>query len=296
MIPPPLTSVWFARFRVLFGLYLTIHFGSLIPWSAELFSRDGILPDPSLNPLAGLFPNPLVWWNSPVFATTFTTALTLLSIGLTLGWQRRLLSILLWFGSTALFHRNNLTSNPALAYLGLLLVLCSLIPTGEKLNPKPARDPDDFPAWRMPAMIPICAWVLLAVGYTFSGLTKWDSPSWQDGTAIARLLDSPLARPGFIREAVSALPDWALKSFSWGSLWLEILFLPLGLHPVTRKWAWMAMTGMHLGILFLIDFADLTFGMLMIHAFTFNPAWLSGIAFWRSVRLEPAGESTAGAV
>ena len=31
---------------------------------------------------------------------------------------------------------------------------------------------------------------------------------------------------------------------------------------------------MHLGILVLIDFADLTCGMLMVHAFTFDPAWL----------------------
>lgn len=34
------------------------------------------------------------------------------------------------------------------------------------------------------------------------------------------------------------------------------------------------MVAMHLGILFVVDFADLTFGMLMIHLFTFDPDWL----------------------
>jgi predicted DCC family thiol-disulfide oxidoreductase YuxK len=36
----------------------------------------------------------------------------------------------------------------------------------------------------------------------------------------------------------------------------------------------LAMIAMHLGILLLVDFADLTLGMLMIHAFTFDASWL----------------------
>jgi len=31
---------------------------------------------------------------------------------------------------------------------------------------------------------------------------------------------------------------------------------------------------MHLGILALVAFAELTLGMLLVHAFTFDPAWL----------------------
>ena len=269
MIPPALDAIWFARFRILFGIYLTIHFGQLIPWSAELFSSGGILADASLNPLHGLFPNPLVWWNHPTTSFFFTIGLTLLSIAFTLGWQRRIVSLILWFGATALFHRNNLTANPSLAYIGLLLVLCSIIPSGEKWSTaKPVTK------WEMPRMIPLCAWVLVATGYMFSGLTKLESLSWQDGSAIARLLENPLARAWPLRETVLALPAGFLKLLTWGSLALELLFLPLCLHPLTRKWAWLAMTGMHLSILLLIDFADLTFGMLMIHAFTLDPRWL----------------------
>ena len=40
----------------------------------------------------------------------------------------------------------------------------------------------------------------MAVGYTFSGVTKLPSPSWRDGTALARILDNPLARPGPLRD------------------------------------------------------------------------------------------------
>lgn len=35
------------------------------------------------------------------------------------------------------------------------------------------------------------------------------------------------------------------------------------------------MIGMHMGILLIVDFADLTMGMLMIHWFTFDSSWLS---------------------
>jgi hypothetical protein len=268
MISSPTSSRCFACFRIVFGIYLTIHFGMLIPWSAELFSSTGVLSEARLNPLHGLFPNPLVWWDSSRLAYAWTIGLTLLSLGFTVGLARRTISLLLWFGATALFHRNNLTANPSLAYIGLMLALCALIPPGEKLRGAPP------PHWQLPQMVLVCAWTLLAVGYLFSGITKLGSPSWIDGTAIARLLENPLARHSPLRGLTLALPDFMLKSFTWGSLVAELAFLPCCLHPCTRKWAWFAMVGLHLGILLLIDFADLTCGMLMIHLFTFDPRWL----------------------
>ena len=32
---------------------------------------------------------------------------------------------------------------------------------------------------------------------------------------------------------------------------------------------------MHVGIVLMVDFADLTLGMVMIHLFTFDPDWLA---------------------
>lgn len=251
-------STNFTIFRIVFGVYLTIHFGMLIPWAAELFSREGIMADPALNPLHGLFPNPLVWWDSAAMATGFCGALTLLSVCYTLGIARRSVALLLWFGATALMHRNNLIANPSLAYLGLLLVLSALIPADGKT----------------PFMVLICAWVLLALGYTFSGIVKLDSLSWQDGSAIARLLESPLAHDWPLRLWILALPPVILKALTWGSLALEILYLPLCLSITGRKYAWLFMVLLHLGIVLLVDFADLTVGMLMVHLFVFDPRWL----------------------
>ena len=250
----------FQWFRIIFGTYLTIHFGMLVPYANELFGATGILSDPSLNPAHGLFPNLLDFALPPVWVTGVVVVMTLLSVLFVVDVARPAVALLLWFGWTALFHRNNLIANPSIPYVGLLLVLSALVPPGR--------------SWTMPKWIPRCAWILLAVGYSFSGLVKLGSPSWIDGSAIARLLDNPLARPGMFRDLMLWLPDWILRLVTWGTLVLEILFAPLVLSRRLRPWLWLAMCGLHLGIIVVVDFADLSFGMLMIHLFVFDRRWL----------------------
>ncbi len=97
-------------------------------------------------------------------------------------------------------------------------------------------------------------------------LAGWDG--------LARILESPLARPGFLREVLLALPGSVQRLATWGALALELLFAPLALFRRLRPWVWGAMLAIHIGLLLLIDFADLTFGMIVLHLFTFDPAWI----------------------
>ena len=46
----PVTARQFAWFRIIFGAYLAIHFAHLVPWGAELFSRQGVIPGANLEP------------------------------------------------------------------------------------------------------------------------------------------------------------------------------------------------------------------------------------------------------
>ena len=69
-------------------------------------------------------------------------------------------------------------------------------------------------------------------------------------------------------------PPIFLKLATWGVLALELLFVPLALFRATRPWIWLAMTLLHLGLAVIINFADLTAGMLVLHFFTFDPAWI----------------------
>lgn len=76
------------------------------------------------------------------------------------------------------------------------------------------------------------------------------------------------------RDLGLATPGALLKLLTWFALAGEILFLLLSLWRRGRMFAWLWMLSMHLGILLVVDFADLTFGMVMIHLFTFDPDWL----------------------
>jgi predicted DCC family thiol-disulfide oxidoreductase YuxK len=265
----------FALFRIFLGLYLLQHFLWLLPVGGELFSSVGVLADPKLNPTHGILPNPLAtsWGGTREFVTAFLAGLSLLSVAFALGLWRRWLALLLWFGWACLFNRNNLISNPSLPYIGVLLLFCVVVPEGEPFSLTGVRDrrPSE---WFFPWGVYWGAWFLMAAGYTFSGVVKLWSPSWIDGTAFRHLLTNPLARPGIFRDAFLALPAWGIAVFTWSILAAEITFLPLSFLKWGRALAWTGMVVMHLGIIFMVDFADLSFGMVMIHAFTFDPEWL----------------------
>jgi predicted DCC family thiol-disulfide oxidoreductase YuxK len=266
----PMSAWQFAAFRIVFGAYLFVHFVQLVPWAGELFSGEGLLPDARLNFTAGYLPNPLEHFTSAAFAKGFVEALAALSALFALGIARRSCAVLLWYGWACLFNRDNLISNPGIPFVGLMLLLCALVPAGEPLAPGRWRDE----SWRMPATIFWGAWLLLAAGYTYSGAWKLFSPSWLDGSALRHLLDNPLARPGVVRGAMLLLPDGALRVLTWLALAGELLALPLSLTRRGRCIAWMAMLAMHVGIMFVVDFADLTLGMVMAHLFTFDPEWI----------------------
>jgi hypothetical protein len=268
-----MSSRQFAIFRLALGIYLAIHFAALVPYGAELFSNRGVLADPRLNFTFGILPNLLEHHDSPAFVTGFLIALSILATAFALGIFRRFAAVLLWYGWACLFNRNNLINNPSIPYIGMLLLLTLLVPGGEGLAPKASNR-----EWKFPMMIYWTAWILMATGYSYSGWMKLQSPSWVDGSALDHVLNNPLARPGFIRDALLALPAPCLHALTWASLASELLFLPLSVNQRTRLIAWTALAVMNLGIVFAINFADLTAGMLLLHLFTFDSRWL---VVWR---------------
>jgi hypothetical protein len=277
----------FAFFRIALGVYLAIHFAQLIPSGTELFSRDGMLSDTRLNLTFGIFPNPLTRWDSPECVTTFLIGLIILSLAFTAGAFRRSAAVLIWFGWACLFNRNNLIVNPSIPYIGLLLLLSALVPLGEGwILAKERAD------WQFPSGVYWTAWILLAAGYSYSGWMKLLSPSWIDGSALSHILNNPLARPGWARDTLLQLPDLDRQIATWAALMVELLFLPLSFCLTTRKVAWLAMIGRQIAILGLVNFADLTIAMLLVHLFTFDPRWVWPTAERRSFQAE-AGSAIA---
>jgi len=272
------TGGQYSLFRALLGAYLAVHLAMLLPWGTELFSSQGVLPDATLSPLARAFPNVLALHDAPWFVSALLGLGLLASALLALGWRDRIAALFLWYLWACLFGRNPLIANPSLPYVGFVLLAHALLPPAPygSLAATGRVDPDG--GWRMPRGIFLAAWIALAAGYTYSGCNKLVSPSWVDGSAMARVLENPLARPGFVRAALLGLPEGLMRALTWGALALELAFAPLALIRRTRPLAWSAMLAMHLGLIVLIDFADLSLGMVLVHLFTFDPAWIPGRA------------------
>ncbi len=250
-------SYRWSHVRMALGAYLVIHFGMLIPWAREVFSREGVRPA-AASPLLRLFPNALALCDAPWAVTALLVLGVASAAALALGRHDRAAALVCWYVWACLFGRNPLIANPSLAYVGLLLWVHALRPASGELSPSLR--------WTL--------WALMALGYSYSGWAKLTSSSWLDGTAILRVLESPLARPSTLRTLALELPRGLLQAVSYGVLGLELAFASLACIRPLRPWLWGALLALHLSLLLFLDFADLSLGMVLLHAATFNPAWL----------------------
>lgn len=260
--------------RILFGCYLLHHFVVLLPWGAELFSDRGALASASASPFIHLFPNVLAICDRPGFVIALLILGSLLSVLFAVGFWDRPAAFGLWYLWACLLGRNPLISNPAIPFMGWLLLLHTVLPEAPYGSWTARKREDPGGNWHMPQLAVVVVWVLMAVGYSYSGYTKLVSPSWLDGSALARILQNPLARPTVLRGLLLAVPPVSLRALTWTALLLELSFAPLAMFRKARPWIWTGMVGMHIGLLSVVSFADLTIGMFLFHLFTFDPAWL----------------------
>jgi predicted DCC family thiol-disulfide oxidoreductase YuxK len=262
------TGGQYSVYRAVFGVYLLIHFAALIPWSRELFVT--VLPRDA-SALLHLFPNILAIVD---VATSLLVLAAIAAILFAFGLFDRIAAVVMWYVLACLFGRNPLIANPSLPFVGWLLLAHALLPPAPYGSWPARKRTDPRGGWTMPPLLFEAAWIVMSLGYTFSGWTKLVSPSWVDGTAMARVLANPLARPSAVRDLVLTMPGMQLAT--WGALALELLYAPLAFFRRARPWIWTAMLLMHLGLMVLIDFADLSFAMVILHFFTFDPAWIRG--------------------
>lgn len=260
----------FAIFRIIFGIYLTVHFTSLLPYGTELFSNEGSISDTSILAGFGKMPILLFTYDSPEYVYGYLISLVIGSIMFTFGYFRRIVSLWLFYGWISLLNRNPFISNPSLAYIGWILLACTVIPKGESLRFLSKHN--EATKWEMPDIIYYGKWIILGVSYMASGLHKLQCETWLNGTALWYVLTGPLVRDNIIVDIILSNEIYT-KLLTWGSLFLEISFLLIGTFYRPRKTYWLMMMGFHIGILLTVNFADLTIGMIMPHLFTFDAAW-----------------------
>jgi len=268
------TGGQYSVYRFLFGLYLFLHFCALCPWSKELFSHQGMIPDSQLSPLIHLFPNLLALNDSALFVSILNTFGLIASLFFMIGKWDRIAAFILWYILACFFGRNPLIANPSLPCVGWLLLAHLFLPSAPFGSIAAKKRLDPRGNWAMIPSLFWTAWTVMSLAYTYSGIMKLFSPSWLDGSALSYLLQNPLVRTNAMRDLLLLFPTLLLNLMTWGVLALEVLFAPLALFKRIRPWIWSAILLMHLSLLPLLRFADLTWGMILLHCFTFDPAWL----------------------
>jgi hypothetical protein len=250
--------------RGVLGAYLLVHFVMLLPYASELFGSAGMLARPEASPFFGHIPNPLFTPASTWLAPALIGVACVLSVLFAIGAHDRGVAIVLWVIWMWLYTRNPLIANPSLPFIGLILLAHACLggAVGDRRRWLSAQG---------------AVFVVMAIAYSYSGWTKLESASWIDGSALRHVLENPLARPGVLRDALLATPDWVLQAQTYGVLAFELAFAVLCLHGRGRVLASSAMIVMHLGIVALVDFADLSAGMLMVHLYT-SPLWAPSAA------------------
>src|SRR5262245_58643950 len=131
-----------------------------------------MLPDADASPLYPLFPNLLFVWDPPAAVAGLLAGGMALAICLAFGAADRLAAVGLWYVWACLFTRNPLIANPSLPFVGWLLLAHACIP-GKPYGSFAARGrADPGGGWSLPPGVFRAAWVVMAVGDSYSGDRK----------------------------------------------------------------------------------------------------------------------------
>jgi predicted DCC family thiol-disulfide oxidoreductase YuxK len=270
------TGGQYSVFRFTLGVYLLVHLVRLVRLASEMSSDASVLGKASESALHPFFPNLLLFWDSSAGIVALLLVGTGLSVPFALGVCDRLVALILLYLGICLFTTSPLISNPSMPFIGWILLAHAFVPRRPYGSWDARRRVDPGADWRMPARIYTATWIVLAIGYAYSGATKLGSPSWVDGSALFQALSDPLAGRTLLGELVLLLPPPLISLATWSVLALEISFAPLAILRKARPWLWLALLGVQLSLMTMGCFADSSAGMLMLHFFAFDPAWVKG--------------------
>jgi predicted DCC family thiol-disulfide oxidoreductase YuxK len=237
------TGGQYSIYRVVCGLYLLFSFVILTLPAREIF---GGTPSREASPIR--FLNVLTLAD---VATPLAVVAAIASLFFMAGYCDRIAAMVMWYALLCLPWSNAAIAGP-LPFGGWPLLAHVLLPPAPwgSLAAKGRTDPRG--GWSMPAPIFAAAWIVTSAGYAYSGYTHLVGRSWVGGAGLAA----------------------PLSVITCAVLVVELLYAPLAFFRLTRPWIWLTMLLVQLGSMALLDFADLRLGMVVLHFFTFDPAWV----------------------
>ena len=263
-----------ALFRILFGLQLFNWFWQLFPNLNAFFTDEGILPR---RELIESYPDRLSllmllgeWWQvALVWVVSCAVALLL-----TVGWHTRLASFLAFVLVSTFSWRDPLILDGSDFVFRMVPLWLTFTNAGDLYSvdafvagrPASGRGPA-FPIRILELQV---AWIFLA-----TGIEKLGGPTWIDGTAayyalqLEHTFGRTWARPVAIQPVLYAL-------ISWGTLAMELAFLPLAMLPsrLTRLAAAAGAAVVQVGILALMNVGNFPVIMLSTLVLFVPASWV----------------------
>ena len=278
-------------FRILFGLQLFNWFWQLYPYLTAFFTDDGLLTADGLGAMRPHDFTVLAFASQPWQVHALWLLGLAAAVLLTVGYRTRLACILSFVTVSLFVGREPLILDGSDLVFRIVPLWLAFTAAGDafaldavlrrRRGPGPSGRGPAFPVRVLELQV---AWIYLA-----SGLEKLVGSSWLDGTATSWIfqLTNTYARPWAAPLASSAE---LVHLTTWGTLALELAFLPLVFLPVRFKagrWlAIIAAAGLHLGILACMNVGNFPVVMLsLLVLFLPLPTASSALAHARPSRI-----------
>ncbi len=246
----------FIAFRWLFGLLLLFTFVGLLPDARLIYAHEALIGERKMvAPACWLSLH--YYFRSPWLVEATVAISSILSLLLAIGYTRRITAGVLLYLYYSLVLCNGLFSIPSEPFIAIMLAVVALAPPGEVASHSRQAN------WQLPPALVNATWYAAGILYLVSGADKLlTSPTWRAGEALGCILTSSVTRP-IAAEMLEALPRWVLRHATWGTLALEIGFLPMALWPRARPWLWASCAMMHVIILITLDVTQVSLAMLL---------------------------------
>jgi len=270
-------------FRMLAGVLAAVWFAQAFAEAPEFSGPAGLI-DHSLS--QQLFPYTRISLFQPgmplvAFQAAYTTgvvACLLVAVGV----RPRLMALIAYVLAVSAYRWNFLVMYVDDEVVHLVLFWLVLLPTGRTLTLGRRRGGDRTPAdaWRrewVPGLVVRCMLANIALIYVVAGIWKWTSPMWRNGTALAAVLQMPIARaPSLPRPALQ--PVFAVAT--WSVLIVEPMLALLVILPTGHRLKWMLLVvgvGFHVGIVASLKIPYANVALLSAMVLVFREELMSAI-------------------
>lgn len=159
-------------------------------------------------------------------------------------------------------------------FLALLLLVHATLP-GEPYGSLDASGrADPAGGWRMNPLLFGAMWVAVAARHSFAGWIHAIDTPWFRGEAIEDRLGELATGGRLFAELLLDLGGPLLAVATWGTMALQLAYLPLALVPRVRPWIWSAHLGLLLAGLAVAGTRGFPAGLFLAQLFTFDPGWI----------------------